>query len=58
MTQSLSGLLNKAADIVERRGGSAGLDFALRELLQNLQELRERKSEGEKVLDEFFSVYK
>lgn len=63
MKVSLSGLLKKAAMACEAKrtdGGShfyGGEGFAIRELLQNLQELKTRKAEGEKVIDEFFKVY-
>lgn len=57
MTQSLSGILNRAADHCEKRKDAEYLAYPLRVLLKNLRELRERRSEGTAVLEEFFSVY-
>lgn len=55
MQVSLSGLLEKAARSCEGRSG--GESFAIRELLKNLRELRDRKAEGEAVIAEFFRLY-
>lgn len=57
MTQSLPGLLNKVASHLDAHDEESGLSSCIRQLLLNLRELRERKAEGEKVLDEFFAIY-
>lgn len=58
MTQSLPGLLNNSADYLETMDAkTGGISHGLRTLLVNLRELRERKTEGEKVLNEFFAIY-
>jgi hypothetical protein len=56
LTISLTGAISQSARTLEGVG-DPGLAVVLRELLKNLAELRERKAEGQKVLDEFFRVY-
>jgi len=58
MVISLPGLINNAARHIEQDGDRRGFAFDLRHLLKNLKELHQRKAEGEKVLDEFFAIYK
>lgn len=57
MCISLTGLLERTAKILDQ-GGDTGRAFDLRTLLKNLKELEQRKTEGEKVIEEFFALYK
>jgi hypothetical protein len=57
MTVSLGGVLRKSARFMDAHGEDTGLSFMLDELLKHLKELRDRKAEGEKVIDEFFTLY-
>lgn len=56
MTVSLSGLLSNASRACDL-ALAGGEGFAVMELLKNLAELKERKAEGESVIDEFFRLY-
>ena len=56
MNVSLNGLLRSVGlNITGEQAG--GYRYALAELLKNLKELKSRKAEGEKVIDEFFELY-
>jgi hypothetical protein len=57
MMVSLDGLLIQASDsLVAQSDG--GLAYAVRELLGNLTELRDRTEQGDyTALDEFFAIY-
>lgn len=62
MQVSLPGLLEKAARACEQTSSNGtnrfgGEAFAIRELLKNLRELRDRQAEGEAVIAEFFRLY-
>lgn len=49
---SLTGLIGKAAQCCDR-----GQAFTLREMLKHLAELKSRRLEGTRVIDEFFALY-
>lgn len=57
MMVSLHGLIRNATRAIKGAGDGRGVAFELDTLLKNLRELKSRKAEGEKVLDEFFALY-
>lgn len=63
MKVDLKGLMNNICEILEdqevtdKYNHSAAYAHLLQEMVENLAELRDRKAEGEKVIDEFFNLY-
>ena len=55
MKVSLPGLLKNLDSVMDDSALTCGLRGTLDELLNNLRELKGRKAEGEKVIDEFFT---
>ena len=53
MKVSLEGILLYSEKERMNKGGK----YMLKELYGNLKKMKERKNEGEKVLDEFFNLY-
>ena len=45
------------ANIDKKTKQRGGYVYTVEEFIKNLKELRERKAEGETVIDEFFGVY-
>jgi len=60
---SLKGLVKNISEVLndpevkEMYPHSGGFAYTLEEMAKNMEELKARKKEGEKVIDEFFSLY-
>ena len=56
MKISLNGLIHQSSKALTGPYAKA-YRYSLLELLGNLSELKQRKAEGEKIIDEFFNCY-
>ncbi len=59
MKVSLDGLIRNICEVLKKSKDpqSPGYAYMLEEMAKNMKEIQRRKEEGEKVIDEFFSLY-